>query len=229
VTRSVLAIACGALLGLAAPAPAAILAPDDAAELANALAEATAEQQVCYGWSFQVADFGSGAEDGPEVGSNLGPGRAVDPSQCRRFVVLSGGITYTSDASEQEDSAVWSIESNLERPPRIRQLEALGYSANDLLGDDNDLTIINATGALPALVAEQRDVGAVPFETARREPGVSGEPTGEQGSDFLRQNGEALILFALMLAGGLFWLYRLQRQARRARRRKTSSPRPAET
>ncbi len=223
------AVVCAAVLAalVAAPAQAAVLDPADAAELANSLAEATAEQKVCYGWSFEVSDFGSGAEDGPEVGSNLGPGRPVTPAEpdCARYVVLTGQISYTSETSEAEDSAFWTIESNLPDPPRIAQLEALGYSDGDLLGDDNDLAIINPTGALPALVAEKGVAKPVPFETARREPGVGGEPTGNQGNDFLRQNGSLLALCALLFLGGLIWLVRLTLQARRARPRH----RPAES
>lgn len=224
-----LVVVCAVLAAVltAAPAQAAVLDQADATELANSLAEATAEQEVCYGWSFEVSDFGSGAENGPEVGSNLGPGRAVEPGapECRRgTVVLTGAITYTSELSESEDSAFWAIESSLPDPPRVAQLEALGYAQDDLLGDKNDLAIINATGALPELVAEKGVAKVVPFETARRDPGVGGEPTGDQGSDFLRQNGSLLALCALLFLGGLLWLIRLTRQARRAR----PSHRPAE-
>ena len=216
-----LSILCAVALAtlIAAPAQAAVLDPADAAELANSLAEATAEQKVCYGWSFEVSDFASGAEDGPEVGSNLGPGQPAAPTEgtCAHYVVLSGGITYTSETSEEEDSAFWSIESNLPDPPRVAQLEALGYSEDDLLGDDNDLAIINATGALPELVAEKGVAKAVPFQTARRAPGVSGEPTGDQGSDFIRENGSLLALCAVLFLGGLIWFIWLTLQGRRAR------------
>lgn len=223
-----LAVVLAAIAALAAvpAAPAAILAPQDAAELANALAEASAEQEVCYGWAFEVSDA-AGSEDGPEVGSNLGPGVPVDPSlpECARYAVLTGAISYTSELSESEDRAVWSVESNLPDPPSVDRLEKLGYSSNDLLGDQNDLAIINATGALPALVAEGGAADPVPFEQTRREPGVGGQPTGSPGSDFLRQNGSLLAISALLILGGLVWLVRLHGRDRRS----PSRPRPAET
>lgn len=209
-------VLAAALLAVLAPgAPAAVLAEEDAAELANALAEATAEQKVCYGWSFEVSDQGSGTEDGPEVGSNLGPGVPVDPArpECGRFAVLTGNVTYASELSESEDAAFWTIESNLPDPPTTAQLADLGYGEGDLLGDQNDLAIINATGALPALVAETGIAGAVPFETERRAAGVSGRPTGDQGSDFLRQNGTLLALCALLVVVGLGLLWRARRLA----------------
>jgi hypothetical protein len=219
----------GALLtlGTAPGAPAAILAQEDAAELANALAEATFEQKVCYGWAFQVADNWTGEEDGPEVGSNFGPGTPVDPArpECAEgVVVLAGSITYTSETSESEDSAAWEIQSTLPDPPRIEQLEDLGYSSGDLLGDENDLAIINPTGALPSLVAERGVAAPIPFETPAREPGVGGEPTNSPSSDFLRQNGSLLAICALLFVGGLVWLVHQLRHGRPG----TPRSRPAE-
>jgi hypothetical protein len=227
VRLALLVAAALATLAAASPAHAAILAEEDAAELANALAEATFEQKVCYGWAFQVSDNWTGEEDGPEVGSNFGPGIPVDPSrpECEKgVVVLAGTIAYTSEMSESEDSAAWEIQSTLPDPPRIEQLEDLGYSTDGLLGDDNDLAIINPTGALPSLVAERGVAEPIPFETAAREPGVGGEPTNSPSSDFLRQNGSLLAICALLFVGGLLWLVRLVGQGRRT----TPRSRPAE-
>ncbi len=213
------ALAALAVLALAAPARAAILDPADAAELANTLADATERQDVCYGWAFVVYDP-TGVEDGDEMGSNLGPGRAVEPSrpECAKYAVLTGNITYTDAYSDAEDSAVWSVDTNIANGPAVADLAALGYRPDDLLGDKNDLAIINATGALPGLVAERGGAKPVPFETERRAAGVGGEPTGEQGSDFLRENGTVLAFFALMLLAGLLWLFSILRRDRRERR-----------
>lgn len=212
--RAALAVA---LCALAAPATAAavpVLTEADAAELANQLAEATEVQGVCYGWQVRVSDP-TGAEDGDEIGSNFGPAVPVDPSRCPNYVILTAGVSYASEFSEAEDAASWTIESNLAKPPTTQDLAALGYTESDLLGDDNDLAILNATGALPQLVAENGEAKPVPFTTEKRPAGVGGRPTGDQGSDFLRENGALLALCALLLIAGLIWLVRLSRRDRR--------------
>lgn len=216
------ALAAAALaLAAAAPAGAAILAGPDANDLAQSLADATEVQGVCYGWRIGVRDP-TGTEDGPEIGSSAGPGEDVVPGQgdCGRYVVLAGDVIYTSEYEEAEDSAAWSIDSNLAKPPTVAELDDLGYTANDLLGDENDSTLINAVGALPQLVADHGEAKPVPFETAATPPGVSGEPTNSPGSDFLRQNGALLALCGVLAATGLFLLLRdLSR-----RRRPTPTP-----
>lgn len=196
------------LLLPSSPVRAAILAPEDAAELANALAEATAEQGVCYGWSFDVTDNSGGGADGPDVGSNLGPGKEVDRTSpaCQKYAVLTGFVTYTSESSESEDSASWSIDSNLAEPPRIGELEDLGYSSGDLTGDKDDTTLVNAVGALPALVADHGEAEAVPFEASTAPAAQQGTPTNAPGNDFLREHGVMLALFGLLLVGGLAWI-----------------------
>lgn len=208
--RAALATLALALLLLApsSPVSAAILAPDDAAELANTLAEATEEQGVCYGWNISVNDYSGSGEDGPDVGSNLGPGRAVGAAEggCEKWVVLTGSVTYTSDSSDSDDSAYWSIDSNLSDPPRSSELKDLGYDDGDLTGDKNDVTLINAVGALPALVADHGEAEPLPFEATTAPASEQGAPTGAPGSDFLREYGVMLALCGLILVGGLVWL-----------------------
>lgn len=196
------------LLAPSSPVNAAILAPEDATELANTLAEASAEQGVCYGWNISVNDYSGSGEDGPDIGSNLGPGRPVGAGSgdCEKWVVLTGSVTYTSDSSESDDSAYWSIDSNLSNPPRSSELKDLGYDEGDLTGDKNDVTLINAVGALPALVADHGEAEALPFETSTQPANVQGAPTNAPGNDFVREYGVMLALFGLILAGGLVWL-----------------------
>ena len=212
----ILLVALVALLALAPAAQAAVLTDEDAAELANALAEATAEQGICYGWRIAVVDP-EGIEDGLEAGSNFGPGEPLDRArpECRdgRFAELVGEVVYTTETSESEDSAAWDVQSNLADPPTIGDVDALGYESDDLLGDDNDLAIINAAGALPQLAADRGNAAPVPFEPAPREPGTGGEPTGSPGSDLLRERWPLLALCLLLILGGLAWLWALRRQA----------------
>lgn len=196
------------LLAPSSPVNAAILAPDDATELANTLAEASTEQGVCYGWNIDVSDYSGGGEDGPDVGSNLGPGKPLTPGAggCDKYVILTGYVTYTSESSESDDSSSWSIESNLTRPPLTSELEDLGYGSGDLTGDKNDVTLINAVGALPALVADHGEAEALPFEASTQPANVQGAPTNGPGNDFVREYGVMLALFGLIFAGGLVWL-----------------------
>lgn len=221
-----------AVLALAPGAHAAVLAEEDANELANSLAEATAAQGICYGWRIEVTDP-TGAEDGLEAGSNFGPDQPVDRArpECRdgRYAELVGEIVYTSESSDAEDSASWDVESNLADVPTIEEIEDLGYDAGDLLGDENDVAIINAAGALPQLAADHGNAAPVPFEPAGREPGTGGEPTNTPGSDLLRENGTLIALCLLMTLGGLAWLWVLRRDAARRRRRPQQPPRPPRT
>jgi hypothetical protein len=212
----IVVLALVALLALAPAAHAAVLAEEDAAELATALAEATAEQGICYGWRIAVSDP-EGIEHGLETGSNFGPGEQLDRArpECRdgRFAELVGEVVYTPETSEAEDSASWDVVSNLDDPPTIDDVDALGYESDDLLGDDNDLAIINAAGALPQLAADRGNAAPVPFEPVPREPGTGGEPTGNQGSDLLRERWPLLALCLMLILGGLVWLWALRRQA----------------
>jgi hypothetical protein len=197
---------------LAAPAQAQLLAPEDAAELAQSLAEAKEEQGVCYGWRISIDDeSGTVIED---AGSSLGPGdvTALAGAECPKFVLLNGVVDYTSELSEAEDSASWSITSNLNKPPTTGELRDLGHTAEGLLGDEDDEVLANAVGALPLLVAdhgEAKPVGFAPGDLPREQ---AGEPTGNPGSDLLRESWALLLICVLMLVGGLVWLVSVLRR-----------------
>ena len=203
-----LALVAALVLLVAAPAHAqrSILEPADAEELAQSLAEATDEQGVCYGWRVSVDD-----ESGNvfvENGSSFGPGGSLDPNRCEsgRYVELVGNIDYTSETSEAEDSASYSIQSNLDRPPTVGELRDLGHGPGRLLDEDDDEALTNAVGALPALVADHGEAKPVPFETSTLPNEQRGEPTGGGGSDFLREHGALFFLCLIALLGGIAWL-----------------------
>ena len=222
--RAILFVAACALAAPASAWAVPVLEEGDATELANQLAEATEAQGICYGWRINVSDP-TGVEEGVEAGSNQGPGEPVVTGGpgCERYVELTGGISYVSEYSDSEDSAGWTVESNLPNPPTAQDLADLGYEAGDLLGEDNDLAILNAAGALPALVADRGAAKPVPFETERRAAGVGGEPTGQQGSDFLRENGTLLALCALLLVIGVLWFLKIRHDDRKWAGRRTPS------
>lgn len=206
-------------LGLAAttlalslpPAPALaepILAPDDASELAESLAEATQQQGICYGWHVRVRDeqtgdsqleTGSGSEEGVRQPS---PGGPVTIPLCPTYMVLVGGVTYTATTSESEDSAALRIESNL-LPAPMHDLRELGVSDRDLLGNNDDIALFKAVSTLPLLAAQ---LGLAPYLSL--EPNSVPIPsedqlTGKPGSDFTRTYWPLLTLAGLVLVVGL--------------------------
>ena len=194
-------------LAFAAPAQ-ALLDPPDAAELANALAEARAEQDVCYGWDV--------SGDQLNVGSSDGPGVPVNPNTCERYVILQVTVDYACGSCESEDSASFAVLSNVPNPPTTSDLKNLGYDTGDLLGDKDDEALFNMTEALPLLTAEKGSVAFVPYEPATNVPATD-KATNSPGSDFFRDHWLGLILFlVLVLAGPILFLYR------RSQDRKTS-------
>jgi hypothetical protein len=196
----VLAFAC------AAPAHAGILAPEDAAELAQSLAEAQEEQGVCYGW--RITNNFDGV---PDVGSSTGgPGAVMIPSTActRGFVQLEGYIDYACSSCEDEDSATVSPSSSFASGPTIDDLEGLGLSAGALTGDNDDTTLINMVNALPLLVADRGHAPYLAYEQATTVPATD-RATNKPGSDVLRDIWIQLVLFvALILAGPAFYLYK---------------------
>ncbi len=223
----------GAVVGLVAAALALVLAPSaraapiidppDAAELAQTLAEATAEQRVCYGWQVTVDDQSGGGSSGVEVGSSAGPGVPLDRRSCARWVALEGSVVYTSESSESEDSAELAIASNLPRPPSVAQLEDLGYGADSLLSDDDDRAIIDMAGALPLVVAESGEAPYIPFEPPAQPIPASDRPDAGPGNDWLRNYWGVFPLGAVGVMVVVYALVRA-RSARRARRPDRTPP-----
>ena len=208
--RLVLAAALLAPLLVAAPAAAVnpVLDPEDDAEVAGALAEATEVQDVCYGYVLAVNDLDTGEWGGTYAASSGGEGvRAADADGCDDGVVeLVARITYTSDFSEAEDDASWDLVSDVPGLT-ISDVEDQGLSAGDLLDDGRSATALtNAVLSLPRLAAERGGLQPVVL-TPNDEPLPRGaEPTGTPGSDWLREN---LVLLALSVGAVLAGLVAL--------------------
>ena len=180
-----------------------ILDTVDAEELAADLADATAEQGICYGWNVAVQDD-SGEFSGDDIGSNLGVGQsAVDP-ECDKWIVFTARIHYTSESSEAEDSADWSIESNLdvERGTLVR----LGITDGALLSGDDDVVVANATRALPALAAEEGVARPIPLDIGTADVPDADKPTGTHGSDWLRAYWAPFALGLGLVGFGVLWI-----------------------
>lgn len=205
--RAGLVAAVTALVTLlpAPPAAAAILEPGDATELSNRLAEATEEQDICYGWYVSVDDD-DGRLSGIDSGSWLGPGKPLVTSQCPRFVLFNARIHYTGSASESPDSAQFEIRSNVPGAPTTSSLRRIGVDSGALLGDRDDQALFNAVAALPALMAEAGAAPPVALEATTDTIPASDRPTGGGGSDRLRTYGAVYGLTALLLVGGAGWI-----------------------
>lgn len=209
---------------LASPASATpVLDQPDAAELAQALAEATDAQDVCYGWTVSLSDD-SGGPSGDDIGSSRGPDVALDRVGCERWVLLEGAIRYTAETSEFEDDSAVRITSNLSPAPTEADLRELGVTGS-LTDEDNDVVLTNMVEALPLVVAGNGQAPYVEFETAQA-PTAQGEPTGTPGSDVLRQWWPLVALCVLaMLAGVVMLASRLLIAVGSRRQPRTPEPR----
>lgn len=219
-------VALSATPGTAAAVP--ILAPADAAELVEALAEAYAVQGVCYGWSVIVQDD-EGSSGGADVGSHTAVGSRIAERECPRYVVFMANIHYTSSWSEAEDDASFSLRTNIPGGPTTDSLKRVGIRDNALLGDDDDVTVANAVSALPLLVADLGLAPPVPLE-ANTDPLPAGDAaTGQPGSDLWRQNAFMYVFLMLLFVGAAGWLaYAIVRRADE-RRPQSSSTQTKET
>jgi len=217
------ALALAAVLLLVAGVPGAAATPlleeGDAAELAQQLAEATAAQGVCYGWSVAVEDQGGGPS-GLDEGSSLGPDVPLTPetANCERRVILNGQVLYTCESCEAEDSSAAAIQASFPQAPTLADVEALGFDDQALKDDDGDTVLINMVGALPLLTASAGAAAPVPIEQeGAARPGPGDVPTGTPSSpDWVRDSAGALVLCGALVLAGLLWFLKLRRDARAA-------------
>ncbi len=227
VRRTALAAALLAPLLIASPASAAnpVLDPEDDAEVAEALAEATAVQDVCYGYVLAVDDGDTGEWGGTYAASSGGEGvRATEADGCSAGVVeLIARITYTSDFSEAEDSASWDLVSDVPGLT-ISDVESSGLSAQGLLDDGSSATTLrSAVLSLPRLAAERAGVEPVVLQPNASPLPEGAAPTGTPGSDWLREH---LVLLALSVGAVLAGLVALVASFPRGRGRTAPPPRP---
>ena len=208
------------VLALAAAAPAqagTLLSGEDETDLAQALAEARAEQGICYGWEVTI----NGATS--DVGSSSGPGTALDVSECQKAILFRAALTWTCDSCDGSDSASAQIDSNLPNAPTMQDLRDLGYDPDALNGDEDDTTLVQMVEALPLLAAQRGLAPPVPYETPESVPAAD-HATGTPGSDMLRSSWPGLTIFGLLLVCGPLWFFYKRgqgtaRERRRAKRR----------
>ena len=196
------------LLLLLAAGPAAaenpVLDPEDDAELVDALAEATAVHDVCYGYVLQVNDNDTGIYEGTYTVTNAGVGAQPSAADCARgSVLLYASLTYASELSESQDSAQWQVSSSVGGPVTSDLLRQ-GLSAGDLTDDSKaPTTLRNAVLALPALTAAQNGLRPLVLKPNTAALPPDARATDSPGSDWVRQSTGLIVLCALLLLAGL--------------------------
>lgn len=231
--RHAAAVACVAAgLWWAVPATASadvIFDPADAEELAATLDEAFQAQGVCYGWEISVDNVGQLENS---IGSNFGADVPVangpDPGACGATVVLHADISWTSETSELEDSASYSVSSSNPAGPTTDDLDDLDVISTDgLVGETVDVDVYKAVAALPLLAADKgiaEPIAATP--AADTAPGDA-QATNSPGSDFWRDSGMLILWGSLiLLAGAAFAIYAIKAPRHFAPMRRPVEPVP---
>jgi len=201
------AVAAVAALLLAPPASAEVVFdPGDAEELAAELAEATAVQGVCYGWTVRVDDQGSGVDTGVSTGSSFGAGVSLPepPARsCTALVEFIADITYTSEFSESADSARFAVISTPSGPTTddLEDLDLVDSGA--LTGEEVDDAVGRAVTALPRLASESGIAPPLIAEPQSSTPSDVGALSDDPGSDYLRRAGGLLAFGAVLLVAGV--------------------------
>lgn len=202
-----MAVAAVAAMLLAPPASAdVVFDPVDAEGLAAELAEATAAQDVCYGWTVRIDDQGSGVDSGVSTGSSFGAGVSLqDPParSCTTLVEFVADITYTGESSESADSARFAVIS-IPSGPTTEDLEDLDLvDSGALTGEEVDDAVGRAVTALPRLAAEAGIAPPLIAEPQSSAPPDVGGLSDDPGSDYLRRAGGLLAFGAVLLVGGV--------------------------
>jgi hypothetical protein len=210
--------------------PGILLDAGDRVELASSLADATEDSGVCFGYVVSLG--GTGATDRSETLSNAGPDRAPNVADCPKgSLILQARITYTSASSESDDSASFSVVSDVPgvsssvATQRLKDLS--GVKDGDLVGNDDDLALRNATAALPLTLD-----GATPAELpASTGTAPNGDHlTGSPGSDWIRAHGLGIaigVLFLVLAVGLILGGLRGRRRTGDPRRRRRGPRTPS--
>jgi hypothetical protein len=194
------------LLTVPARADDPVLDPTTRAELVAVLKDATAVQKVCYGYELDVNDQSGSGSGGTWRASNVGDGLPAGAGLgCDEVVVLRAEITYTSDGSEQEDYASWSVDSSF-GVITADDLSKLGLNADQLLNDGKaETTLYNAVLALPVLVADSGHAPPIVLDPSAEPVPSDARSTGRPGSDWWRENIATVCVLVGLLIVAVLW------------------------
>lgn len=135
---------------------------------------------------------------GIDAGSNLGVG--VDPRQvptsCPKWVVFSATYDWAL-IDEVQKLESFGVESNVQQPPTVADLNAAGITEAALKKEDAPARLADAVAALPMIMSEKAGADPVPQPTA-----AAPAPGDTVQNDF----PTALVIGGLMVAGGLVWI-----------------------
>lgn len=189
------------------------LGPDEAADGTTELGSLSE--------TYRQADEAPG--DAP--GTTTVPSGGVQGLCPKGSLVLRVSLTYTSNSSEANDSASFSVQSGttgVTGSTAIRRLRDLtGVDDGDLLGDQDDLALRNLAAALP-LVLDDAQPAADTVTTASAQAPNGDRLTGSPGSDWIRAHGLGIgVAFGLLLLGALLIL------GGRSGRKRTDPPKGA--
>ncbi|WP_067491114.1 hypothetical protein [Actinomadura hibisca] len=143
------------------------------------------------------------SEPGVEFGSNLGVG--VDPRQaparCPQWAILTAQYSYSSIDKEWTSGSV-SVQDNLGagNDLRLSNLDRLGLTSADLVGDNATGRLADAIGAVPLLLAEEGR--ARPVAPAAGAVPAGDEISSSRGAGFYVFTTIAIVL----IAGGAVWI-----------------------
>jgi hypothetical protein len=171
----------------------------EAAELANELADAKEELDACFGWEVLI-------NNSPvSIGSNGGPGVSVESlgTECVESAVLTVTLYYTSEADEANDSASYSLISNVSGAPSTSEMAAAAdVSESSFLGENDDDALVRSMLVVPLLIGEVRSSSGEAIEFAVPETAaITDTVNGSPGNDVFRSL--RMPIFGSLLFGAL--------------------------
>lgn len=138
---------------------------------------------------------------GVDFGSNHGVATdpRLDPTRCPKWIVFTADYFYSSE-DEEWSSVTRKIETNLPANFYTHDLDAMGLTQEQILGDNSVGRLADSIGALPLLVSERGLAPAVP-EAAPATPPSGDEVAGPGLGRYI-----AMGIGGILIIGGVAWM-----------------------